>query len=173
MRTIQEIDFYIDNVIAVDGYHVLNPIAVNDLPYTISDGDSELVDINLYNITDESVVSQVSNVNMTYHLDSECWTMQIDDVLSASDVGKKFIGKVTSVDSNFRDFHLDEFRLTDGLLEKVIATVGYEYNFSGTPEIIWTSGSIQFSAPVYEGGSGTTPAQSVSKITHRGPITRV
>lgn len=180
-----DIDGY-DKYIVIDADNVIQDSDQSRIgPDENPTGVTIPVIVSLFNITDgTSSATLTGEVDMVYDPDTEYFTIDISSgaPLSLLEYGKKYVGMISEDGSTYdmRNFKLDEFVVSRDISEETLALLPYQIEIGSPSQIVWyrtVSGSTftdaLYSAPLYEGGEGTTYATSPERVTHRGAVSYI
>jgi hypothetical protein len=176
----QIINLLTDSVIAIDGVSVINDTTQIEMSLAPWSGALIHVDIDLFDITAGSAVSQIDEVVMTYQSASDVWTLPIASIVASLIDRHKYIANIKegsttpSGPAGMRGFKLQDFSVDNDSFEDTIMRLPFQVEI-GTPSYMkWYTANDwvteKFRAEIYQGGTGTTAATDPSKVTHRGPI---
>jgi len=173
MKSPQVINLEEDAVLVIDGLTVMY-----DVDQTIiTDQSSIRVDIILFDIKAGLPVDEIIDAGMVYDINAKFWTINIKAAGGSQELydilidRRKYVGLIKETayggSIGMREFKLQEFA-TDA---EVVERGAFEIKI-GTPSYIYWPEETgwKYRAEAYEGGTGTTDATSVEKITHRGEI---
>jgi hypothetical protein len=176
MKHPQVINLLDDSVMAFSADNVIDDTTQDEIDGgtypTIS------VDLNLYDLMTNAPVA-ISSITMTYRSLSDFWTIDIADVSSMLTDRHKYVGTVSEdgATANMRNFKVLEFAVDNDGLEDTLMRLPYQIEIGGTSDFVWynvgqlgVGGQERYTAPAYEGGTGTTYATDPSRVTHRGAV---
>lgn len=174
MKNPQVINLIEDSVIAIDGDSVIDDTTQVNLGTPGYTHPNIPVNIILYDITTGLSITTISNAAMVYNENADHWTISLSTAGGSAELEDvfvdrhKYVARITEygTSENMRAFKLSEFAVDSDIIERTAFTI-----IIGSPSYIrWVNVKGSYQAPVYEGGTGTTPATSIEKITHRGNI---
>lgn len=176
MKNPQVINLFEDSVIGISADDVIDDttqVKVNGGTFpTIS------LLVEFHDLMTNSVVSK-QPVIMTWQSNVDVWTISVADVESILTDRHKYMGLIREdpVVANMRDFRLLEFAVDNDGFEDTLMRLPYEIIISATSDFVWynvgqigVGGQQRYTAPAYEGGTGTIYATDPSRVTHRGAV---
>jgi len=136
------------------------------------------VTVNIVDMTvlTTPVVTVFPSLTMSFISQTNTWYISLSELDLSSFIGHKVYGSVESSDYSMRTFTILEFIVDDRMLEKTLATMGYQITDIGSGlQFVWTdnTGTPVYKADAYKNGSGTNHATNPAEVTHRGPVTRI
>jgi len=178
MKHAQVINLNEDSVLAFIYYDVIED--GTQTPINELETSSLLVDLKLWDLMSNAPVS-IEGVTMSYQNQSKYWTIDVADISGVLQDRHKYVGTIypnTSEPESLKPFQITEFAVDNESLDDILMRMSYEIVINGgqawffwyTPGHHGEESYRRFTAPAYEGGTGTTYATDPSRVTHRGVI---
>ena len=152
------------------------------------------VNVDIFNVTTGAFLVTVASASMVYDSNSKFWSILLSTgtpTLSGVFTDRnKYVARVSepSAVAGMREFALEEFAVEAESFEAALMRMPFEVfapvALGSNMYFVWYDTDAhqaidnvttrlthaKYKAPAYEGGSGTTYATDVSRVTHRGAI---